>query len=128
VLHGLSFALSHHARLYGGFRRIAKLPSEGTAPCSVLLFAAMLPWQFFASSLTESSNSLLSNVNLVCKIYFPRLIVPASSIITGFVDFLISFGILLLVIDWYRYSPDWHIPFRGCKQTPVVGIVGSYQL
>ena len=72
----------------------------------------MLPWQFFASSLTESSNSLLSNVNLVCKIYFPRLIVPASSIITGFVDFLISFGILLLVIDWYRHSPDWHIVSR----------------
>jgi len=91
------------------FSRIAKLPSEGTAPYSVLVFAGMLPWQFFASSLTESSNSLISNVNLVSKIYFPRLIVPASAIITSFVDFVISFAILLVLLVWYRYSPDWHI-------------------
>jgi lipopolysaccharide transport system permease protein len=93
------------------FSRIAKLPSEGTAPYSVLVFAGMLPWQFFASSLTESSNSLISNVNLVSKIYFPRLIVPASTIITSFVDFLISFAILLALMVWYRYSPTWHVVF-----------------
>lgn len=91
------------------FGRIAKLPSEGAAPYSILVFAAMLPWQFFASSLTESSNSLISNVNLVSKIYFPRLIVPASSVITSFVDFLISFVILAVLMAWYRYTPTWHI-------------------
>lgn len=91
------------------FGRIAKLPSEGAAPYSILVFVAMLPWQFFASSLTESSNSLISNVNLVSKIYFPRLIVPASSVITSFVDFLISFVILVLLMVWYRYSPTWHL-------------------
>jgi homopolymeric O-antigen transport system permease protein len=91
------------------FSRIAKLPSEGTAPYSVLVFAGMLPWQFFASALTESSNSLISNVNLVSKIYFPRLIVPASSIITSFVDFLISFAILLVLMTWYHYVPSWRL-------------------
>jgi lipopolysaccharide transport system permease protein len=91
------------------FSRIAKLPSEGTAPYSVLVFAGMLPWQFFASSLTESSNSLISNVNLVSKIYFPRLIVPTSSIITSFVDFLISFAIMLVLMAWYRYVPSWRL-------------------
>jgi len=93
------------------FGRIARLPSEGAAPYSVLVFAAMLPWQFFASSLTESSNSLISNVSLVSKIYFPRLIVPASSVITCFVDFLISFAILLVLLAWYRYLPNWHVVF-----------------
>jgi lipopolysaccharide transport system permease protein len=93
------------------FSRIAKLPSEGTAPYSVLVFAGMLPWQFFASSLTESSNSLISNVNLISKIYFPRLIVPASTVITSLVDFLISFGIFLVLMAWYRYSPTWHVVF-----------------
>jgi lipopolysaccharide transport system permease protein len=93
------------------FGRIAKLPSEGGAPYSVLVFAAMLPWQFFASSLTETSNSLISNVSLVSKIYFPRLIVPASSVITCFVDFLISFAILFILMVWYRYLPNWHVIF-----------------
>jgi lipopolysaccharide transport system permease protein len=91
------------------FSRIAKLPSEGTAPYSLLVFAGMLPWQFFASSLTESSNSLISNVNLVSKIYFPRLIVPASSIITSFVDLLISFAILLVLMARYHYVPSWRL-------------------
>lgn len=93
------------------FSRIAKLPSEGTAPYSVLVFAGLLPWLFFASALTESSNSLISNVNLVSKIYFPRLIVPASSVITSFVDFLISFAILFVLMFWYHYVPTWRLVF-----------------
>jgi lipopolysaccharide transport system permease protein len=91
------------------FGKIAKLPSEGVAPYSLLVFAAMLPWQFFASSLTESSNSLITNVNLVSKVYFPRMIVPSATIITSFVDFLISFVILFGIMTWYQYWPDWHI-------------------
>src|SRR5215470_9677270 len=66
------------------FGKIAKLPSEGAAPYAILVYAATLPWQFFASSLTEASNSLIINPNLVSKIYFPRIVVPASSVITGF--------------------------------------------
>lgn len=91
------------------FGKIAKLPSEGAAPYSLLVFAAMLPWQFFSSSLTESSNSLITNVNLVSKVYFPRMIVPSASVITSFIDFVISFAILIGIMTWYRYSPDWRI-------------------
>jgi lipopolysaccharide transport system permease protein len=91
------------------FGKIAKLPSEGSAPYSILVYAAMLPWQFFSSSLTESSNSLIMNPNLISKIYFPRLIVPASSVITSFADFLISFAILAVMMTWYQYWPDWRI-------------------
>lgn len=91
------------------FGRVAKLPSEGTAPYAILVYAAMLPWQFFSTSLTESSNSLISSANLVAKVYFPRLVVPASSVITSLVDFAISFGILVLMMAWYHYWPDWRI-------------------
>lgn len=93
------------------FGKIAKLPAEGAAPYSLLVFAAMLPWQFFASSLTESSNSLITNVNLVSKIYFPRMIIPSATVITSFVDFVISFVILIAMMVWYRYWPDWHLPY-----------------
>lgn len=90
------------------FGNLAKLPSEG-APYPILVFAAMLPWQFFASALTECSNSLISNANLISKVYFPRLIVPASSIIVSFVDFLISGMIMLALMTWYNYVPTWRI-------------------
>lgn len=93
------------------FGRIAKLPSVGTAPYAVLVYAALLPWQFFATSLTESSNSLISNVSLISKIYFPRLIIPAGSVITSFVDFLISLAIFVVIMAWYGYWPDWHVLF-----------------
>ena len=91
------------------FGKIARLPSPGTAPYAILVFAALLPWQFFATALTESSNSLISNANLISKVYFPRLIVPAASVITSFVDFLISFTILVVMMAGYRYWPDWRL-------------------
>ncbi len=75
----------------------------------MLVYAAMLPWQFFATALTESSNSLVLNANMVSKVYFPRLIVPAGSVITSFVDFLISFSILGGVMAWFHYWPDWRL-------------------
>ena len=90
------------------FGRIAKLPTEGTAPYSILVFAGLLPWQFFANSLTESSNSLIGNTNLISKVYFPRMIIPASSIITSFVDFLISFVIMIALMVYYHYVPGWN--------------------
>src|SRR5262245_25588456 len=71
------------------FNRIARLPAPGGIPYALLVMSAMLPWQFFATSLTEASNSLIGSSSLVSKVYFPRLVVPASSVITSFVDFLI---------------------------------------
>ena len=90
------------------FGHLAKLPSGGV-PYSILVFAGILPWQFFANSLTECSLSLINNANLVSKIYFPRLIVPASSVIVSFVDFLISGMILLALMIWCNFVPDWRI-------------------
>lgn len=89
------------------FGNLAKLPSS--VPYPILVFAAMLPWQFFSNALTECSNSLINNANLVSKIYFPRLIVPTSSVIVSFVDFLISGIILLALMAWYNFVPGWRI-------------------
>jgi len=91
------------------FGKLAKLPTEGDAPYPILVFAAMLPWQFFANSLAESSNSLISNANLISKVYFPRLIVPSSAVVVSFVDFLISGIILLGLMAWYDFVPSWRI-------------------
>lgn len=89
------------------FGNLAKLPSS--APYPILVFAAMLPWQFFSNALTECSNSLINNANLVSKVYFPRLIVPISSVIVSFVDFLISGMILLALMAYYNFVPSWRI-------------------
>jgi len=91
------------------FSKIAKLPAEGLAPYAILVYAAMLPWQFFSTALTESSNSLVTNSNLISKVYFPRLIVPASAVISSFVDFLISFAILFILMAYYQYMPPLQI-------------------
>ncbi|MBV8767533.1 MAG: ABC transporter permease [Hyphomicrobiales bacterium] len=91
------------------FGRIAKLPSEGTAPYALMVFAGLLPWSFFSAGLSEASNSLINNANLISKVYFPRLIVPTATVVVAFVDFLISFGIMVLLMIWYRFMPDWHI-------------------
>lgn len=91
------------------FGKLAKLPSEGGAPYAIMVYAAMLPWQFFANSLSEASNSLIGNANLISKVYFPRLIIPSSSVITSFVDFLISGVILVVIMVWYQFVPSWRI-------------------
>lgn len=90
------------------FGNIAKLPSEG-APYPILVFAGLLPWQFFANALTSSSNSLISNANLISKTYFPRLIVPISAVIVSLVDFFVAGMILLGLMAWYNFVPSWHI-------------------
>lgn len=90
------------------FGKLAKLPSDGV-PYPIMVYAAMLPWQFFANSLAEASNSLVDNANLLTKVYFPRLVVPASSVIVGLVDFLISFVILGLLMAWYGFIPGWRM-------------------
>ena len=85
--------------------RIAGLKS--VIPYALLVISAQLPWQFFATALSEASNSLIGNANLISKVYFPRLIVPAGAVITSGVDFLVSFAILLGVMAWYRFLPGW---------------------
>jgi lipopolysaccharide transport system permease protein len=90
------------------FGKLAKLPSEG-APYPIMVYAAMLPWQFFANSMTEASNSLIDNANMLTKIYFPRLVVPASSVIVSLVDFFISCAILGLLMIWYGFVPSWRL-------------------
>jgi len=91
------------------FGHIAKLPSDGSAPYALMVFAAMLPWSLFSSSLTESSNSLISNANLIGKVYFPRLIIPAATMVTAFIDFLISFIILIGMMVYYQFAPGWQM-------------------
>jgi lipopolysaccharide transport system permease protein len=91
------------------FGRVAKLPSEGAAPYALMVFAGMLPWTFFSTALTDSSNSLINNANLISKVYFPRLILPTATIIAGLIDFLISFVLLIATMIWYRFAPDWKI-------------------
>lgn len=91
------------------FGKLAKLPADGAAPYPVMVYAAMLPWQFFANSLTESSNSLIGNANLISKVYFPRLIIPASTVVTGLIDFLIALAILVVLMIYYQFLPNWQI-------------------
>ncbi|MEN7549773.1 ABC transporter permease [Rapidithrix thailandica] len=93
------------------FSNLANMSSEGNAPYQVMVFAGMLPWQFFSNALSTSSNSLITNTNLISKVYFPRMIVPASSIITSFVDFLISFCIMAVIMAYYQYVPPVTIFF-----------------
>src|SRR5205809_5492299 len=90
------------------FGKVAKLPAQGM-PYPVMVFAGLLPWQLFSTSLTECSTSLITNANLISKVYFPRLIVPASSVIVSFVDFAISLGLLGLLMIWYQVWPGIYL-------------------
>jgi lipopolysaccharide transport system permease protein len=87
------------------FGKLAKLPAGG-APYPILVFAALLPWQFFSSAFTEAGNSLIANANMISKVYFPRLIIPTSAVIVSFVDFLISCVLMVGLMAWYGYWPD----------------------
>lgn len=89
------------------FGRVAKLPSDGSAPYALMVFAAMLPWSLFSTSLSEASNSLVANEKLISKVYFPRLIIPTATVVTAFVDFFISFVILLGLMVYYQFRPSW---------------------
>ena len=86
------------------FGSVAKLPSDGSSP-----YALMLPWTLFSNALSESSNSLIGNANLISKVYFPRLIIPAATLVTALVDFLISFVILIAMMIYYQFMPGWQI-------------------
>ncbi len=91
------------------FGRLAKMPSAGNSPYALMVFAGMLPWTFFSTALGEASNSLIGNEKLISKVYFPRLIIPTAAVVTAFVDFLISLGILFFMMLYYRFVPGWQI-------------------
>jgi lipopolysaccharide transport system permease protein len=92
------------------FGKLGKMPSGGR-PYPLLVFCGMLPWQFFSTAIGESGNSLVANSNLISKVYFPRIVVTVSSVITSFVDFLISAVFLVVLMIWYRYAPPAAILF-----------------
>lgn len=89
--------------------KIAGVNQATEIPRALIVMAAMLPWQFFSTAMTESSNSLIGNANLISKVYFPRLVVPAGAVITSFVDFLITLSLMALLMLWFQFLPDWHL-------------------
>lgn len=91
------------------FNRIARLDAPGGTPYALFVCAAILPWQFFAAALSEASGSLVGNANLISKVYFPRLIVPAGAVVTSLVDFLITLGMLGILMLWHGFLPDWRL-------------------
>jgi lipopolysaccharide transport system permease protein len=95
------------------FGRLAKMDSGGT-PYPILVMCGMLPWQFFSNAMSESGGSLVRNAGMVSKVYFPRLIIPASSVITSLVDFAISAAILVCIMIYYQFMPSWEIIFLPC--------------
>lgn len=92
------------------FGKLGKMPSGGR-PYPLLVFCGMLPWQFFSTAMAEGGNSLVMNANLISKVYFPRLVVTVASVITSFVDFLISAVFLVVLMIWYRYAPPAGVLF-----------------
>ncbi|GIW21059.1 MAG: transport permease protein [Candidatus Sericytochromatia bacterium] len=90
------------------FGKIAKLPSDNI-PYSLLVFSGMIPWQLFSSIISEASSSVISNANMITKVYFPRLIIPLSTVLVCLIDFLISFSILIILMFWYEYLPSLKI-------------------
>lgn len=90
------------------FGRIAKMPSDGV-PYPMLVLAGMLPWMFFSSSLSGASGSVVANTNLISKVYFPRMIIPAGAIVTALIDFLISFALLCVFMVWFHFWPSWRL-------------------
>ena len=90
------------------FSRLAKLPSGG-APYSLLVFSGLLPWFFFSQAFSNAANSLIGNANMVSKVYFPRMIIPLSAVVVCLVDFVIAFGLLLLLALVLGALPDWRV-------------------
>lgn len=91
------------------FGRVAKLPSDGAVPYALMVFAGLLPWSLFSAALTGASESMVANANLIGKVYFPRIIVPAATLLTALIDFLLSLLILAAMMVWYRFVPGWQI-------------------
>lgn len=93
------------------FGKLAKLPSDGTAPYPILVFAGMLPWFLFSSILNDASNSLVGNASLIGKVYFPRIIIPSASVVVALIDFAVNLVLLLAIMVWFGFVPGWQIVF-----------------
>ena len=91
------------------FGRLAKLHSDGSAPYPVMVFSGLMPWTLFSSILSDASSSLVGNANLISKVYFPRLIVPSATIVVALADFAVTFVLMLGMMVWFRFAPDWRI-------------------
>jgi lipopolysaccharide transport system permease protein len=91
------------------FGRVAGLASDGGAPYTLMVFAGVLPWSFFSAALSEASNSLIDNSQLISKVYFPRIIVPTATVVTAFIDFSIGFVVLVGMMLYHRFVPGWHM-------------------
>jgi len=108
---GVAWALLRPALtmlVFVAFRRVFGIPSSGI-PEPILVFAAVLPWQFFSSALSESSGSLIGNASLISKVYFPRLLIPGAAVAATFVDFLITLSLLAMILLWYGIVPGWQV-------------------
>jgi lipopolysaccharide transport system permease protein len=90
------------------FGKLANLPSDGRTPYALMVFAGMLPWTFYSTALSDASISLTGNASLITKVYFPRIIIPVAAVVVAFIDFLISFAILVGLMIWYNFLPAWH--------------------
>jgi lipopolysaccharide transport system permease protein len=91
------------------FGKIAALPSEGGAPYALMVLAGLLPWHFFATALSDASNSVVGNAGLIGKVYFPRVLVPVAAMLASFVDFLVSLLLLIALMLWYDSPPTWRL-------------------
>lgn len=92
------------------FGKLAGMPA-GAAPYPLLVLAGVLPWQLFSSGLSGSSGSLVANSNLVSKVYFPRLVVPLSAMAVAVIDFLLAFGLYIILAAWFGAWPTWRLLF-----------------
>ena len=108
------------------FGRLGGMAKDTPVPYPLLVFSGLLPWQFFSTALSEASNSLINNSNLISKVYFPRIIIPASSVITSLVDFLIMFAIMLIMMIYYRYSHYHFIPPARIFFLPIFVILSFF--
>ena len=113
TLIGIAWALVRPLLTVGAFtivfNKVAGLEAPGSIPYPLLVYCAMLPWQFFSTGLSEAGTSLIGNANLISKVYFPRLIVPTSALVTSLVDLLIMLGLLVLLMAGYGYLPDYRV-------------------
>lgn len=91
------------------FGKVAGLPSLGTAPYAIMVFAAMLPWQFFSNAVSNAGQSVVNNAGMISKVYFPRAIIPTSSVLVSLVDFCVSLVILAGLMAWYDFWPTWRL-------------------
>jgi lipopolysaccharide transport system permease protein len=105
------------------FGRVAKLPSDGATPYALMVFAGMLPWTLMSTIFSDISASLVNNANLIGKVYFPRLIVPAAKIVASLADAGVTFVLLLLMMAWFGFFPDWRLIFLPAFIT--LGVLAS---